>query len=219
MEMGEEKRIDSHRMAWRLSGLITRGCLQCRQFQCRQYQNNMTTAKIKFSSDGCFHVKCSILDAEASYCRHLSLHCCVLFTLFCLSLEASTFVCLFLLHLSDSTEAIEVMTWVLHLGNHFHIPQKRAVMIAFDNRQSKLHHPPRVLLYAILWRKRKRKRKRGGRVLRRRNGGSQCVGGLERESSDRGRGGQSQPGLGVDTCTHVIIDSTLKSTVHGPLVL
>lgn len=79
-----------------------------------------------------------------------------------------TFVCLFLLHLSDSTEAIEVMTWVLHLGNHFHIPQKRAVMIAFDNRQSKLHHPPRVLLYAILW----RKRKRGGRGLRVGGGGS-----------------------------------------------
>lgn len=31
-------------------------------------------------------------------------------------------------------------------------------MIAFDNRQSKLHHPPRVLLYAILWRNRKRGR-------------------------------------------------------------
>lgn len=136
----------------------------------------MTTAKIKSWSEGCFHVKCSILGSEAWYCRHLSLHCCVLFTLFCFSWagwEASTFVCLFLLHRSDSTEAIEVMTWVLHLGNHFHIPQKRAVMIAFDNRQSKLHHPPRVLLYAILW----RKRKRGGRGLRGRDGGSQCVGG------------------------------------------
>lgn len=29
-------------------------------------------------------------------------------------------------------------------------------MIAFDNRQSKLHHPPRVLLHAIPRRKRKR---------------------------------------------------------------
>lgn len=48
-------------------------------------------------------------------------------------------------------------------------------MIAFDNRQSKLHHPPRVLLYAIL----RRKRKRGGRVggLRGRDGESQWVGG------------------------------------------
>lgn len=54
------------------------------------------------------------------------------------------------------------MTWVLHLGNHFHIPQKRVVMIAFDNRQSKLHHPPRVLLYANLW----RRKKTGGRGLR-----------------------------------------------------
>lgn len=77
-------------------------------------------------------------------------------------LKASTFVCLFLLHLSDSTEAIEVMTWVLHLGNHFHILQKRAVMIAFDNRQSKLHQPPRVLLCAILWRKRKARGRDGG---------------------------------------------------------
>lgn len=120
----------------------------------------MTTAKITFWSEGCFHVKWSIPGSEAWHCLHLSLHCCVLFTVFCLSWvggEASTFVCLFLLHLSDSTEAIEVMTWVLHLGNHFHIPQKRAVMIAFDNRQSKLHHPPRVLLYAILCRKRKRR--------------------------------------------------------------
>lgn len=120
----------------------------------------------------------------------------MLFTPFCLSWagwEASTFVCLFLLHLSDSSEAIEVMTWVLHLGNHFHIPQKRAVMIAFDNRQSKLHHPPRVLLYAILW----RKRKRGGRGLRGRYGGSKCVGGwvdwrkkakTEEEGGWRGQG-------------------------------
>lgn len=46
---------------------------------------------------------------------------------------ANTFVGLFLLHLGDSADAIEVMTWVLHLGNHFHILQKRAVMIAFDN--------------------------------------------------------------------------------------
>lgn len=95
-----------------------------------------------------------------------------------------TFVCLFLLHLSDSTEAIEVMTWVLHLGNHFHIPQKRAVMIAFDNRQSKLHHPPRVLLYAILW----RKRKRGGRGLRVGGGGSHVwVAGERKLRHKRGR--------------------------------
>lgn len=40
----------------------------------------------------------------------------------------------------DCAEAIEVMTWVLHLENHFHIPQQRVVMIAFDKRQSKLHH-------------------------------------------------------------------------------
>lgn len=26
-----------------------------------------------------------------------------------------------------------------------------------------------------------------------------------------------KPGLGVDTCTHVIIDSILKGTVYGPL--
>lgn len=192
----------------------------------------MTTAKIKFWSEGCFHVKCSILGSEAWHCRHLSRRCCVLFTLFCLSWagwEASTFVCLFLLHLSDSTEAIEVMTWVLHLGNHFHIPQKRAVMIAFDNRQSKLHHPPRVLLYAILW----RKRKRGGRGVKRgemeRWRESMCgwMGGLEKDKGGaEGRGAkvfphqmqQVKPGLGVDACTHVIIDSTLKGTVHGPLV-
>lgn len=186
----------------------------------------MTTAKIKSWSEGCFHVKRSILGSEAWYCHHLSLHCCVLFTLFCLSWvgwEASTFVCLFLFHLSDSTEAIEVMTWVLHLGNHFHIPQKRVVMIAFDNRQSKLHHPPRVLLCAILWRKRKRR----GRGLRGRDGGSHVwvgwVGGIgERELRQRKEEGKnakdyvaikrnkSHQALGV-THVHVIIDSTLKA--------
>lgn len=55
----------------------------------------------------------------------------------------------------DGAVTTEVMTWVSHLGNHFHIPEKRAIMIAFDNWQSKLHHPPRVLVYAILWRRRK----------------------------------------------------------------
>ena len=115
------------------------------------------------------------------------------------------------------------MTWVLHLGNHFHIPQKRAVMIAFDNRQSKLHHPPRVLLYAILW----RKGKRGGRGVRGRYGGSQCVGGVggwigkRKLRQKKGEGGgakvfvaikcnKSKQALRFDVCTHVIIDSTLK---------
>jgi len=82
--------------------------------------------------------------------------CFVFLTLFYLSWEASTFVCLFLLHHSDGAATTEVMTWVLHLENHFHIPEIQAIMIAFDNRQSKLHHPPRVLAYAILWRMRKR---------------------------------------------------------------
>lgn len=73
----------------------------------------------------------------------------------------------------DSGEAIEVMTLVLHLGNHFHIPQKRAIMIAFDNQQSKLHHPPRVLLCGIL--RRKTERREGG-GLRGRDGDSMWVG-------------------------------------------
>lgn len=162
-EEEEEKCLDFHWMACRLldSELqnVSRASLHAGAFCCRRHLNNMTAAQIKSRSEGCFHVKRSIPGGGTCYCHHLSLHCRALFTLFCLSWagrEASTFVCLFPLHRSDSAEAIEVMTWVLHLENHFHIPQKRAVMIAFDNRQSKLHHPPRVLLRAILMRKRKR---------------------------------------------------------------
>lgn len=85
----KEKCFDFHRMACRLSNSllenVIRGLSHAGAFRCRQYQNNMTTAKIKSRSESCFHVKCSILGSEAWYCHHLSLHCCVLFTLFCLS--------------------------------------------------------------------------------------------------------------------------------------
>lgn len=131
--------------------------------------------------------------------------------------EASTFVCRFLLHLSDSTEAIEVMTWVLHLGNHFHILQKQAVMIAFDKRQSKLHHPPRVLLHTILW----RKRKRGGSRLRG-GDGRRWVGVMGERKLREGSVGEAPRfrqaprqqvilGLQVGMWTNVIIDSPLKA--------
>lgn len=114
--------------------------------------------RLKSCLEGCFHVKCSLPGSEGKYFHHLSFHCCVLFTLFCLSRvgwEPSTFVCLFLLHLCDGSVAVEVMTWALHVGNHFHIQPKWAVMIAFDNQQSKRHRPPRVLLCAILWREKR----------------------------------------------------------------
>lgn len=108
--------------------------------------------RLKPSSGGCFHVKCSLPGSGGKYFHHLSFHCCVLFTLFCLNRvgwEPSAFVCLFLLRFGDGSAAIEVMTWALHLGNHFHIQPKRAVMIAFDNQQSKRHCPPRVLLLCV----------------------------------------------------------------------
>lgn len=68
----------------------------------------------------------------------------------------------------DCAKAIEVMTWVLHLENHFHIPQQRVVMIAFDKRQSKLHHLfPECSSVQTSWGEEGRRRaKRGRRGLR-----------------------------------------------------
>lgn len=136
-------------MVW----FLRRACqpeLVTRKYSCwRRYQNNLMTVRL----NPVFRSRQSGLVLPSL----ISLYFDLLFFLLCLSWvgwETSTFVCLFLLHLTDSTMTIEVMTWVLHLGNHFHIRQKQAEMIAFDNRQSKLHHPPRVLLYAILWRNR-----------------------------------------------------------------
>lgn len=51
----------------------------------------------------------------------------VLHTLFCLSWagwEMSTFVCLFLLHISDGAATTEVMTWVFHTQEIIFISQK-----------------------------------------------------------------------------------------------
>lgn len=136
-------------MVWFLRGACQPE-LVTRKYSCwRRYQNNLMTVRL----NPVFRSRQSGLVLPSL----ISLYFDLLFFLLCLSWvgwETSTFVCLFLLHLTDSTMTIEVMTWVLHLGNHFHIRQKQAEMIAFDNRQSKLHHPPRVLLYAILWRNR-----------------------------------------------------------------
>lgn len=136
-------------MVWFLRGACQPE-LVTRKYSCwRRYQNNLMTVRL----NPVFRSRQSGLVLPSL----ISLYFDLLFFLLCLSWvgwETSTFVCLFLLHLTDSTMTIEVMTWVLHLGNHFHIRQKQAEMIAFDNRQSKLHHPPRVLLYAVLWRNR-----------------------------------------------------------------
>lgn len=41
--------------------------------------------RLKPGSGGCFHVKCSLPGSGGKYFHHLSFHCCVLFTLFCLN--------------------------------------------------------------------------------------------------------------------------------------
>lgn len=41
------------------------------------------------------------------------------------------------------------------LRKSFSYPAEADVMIAFDNQQSKLHRPPRVVFCAILWRKKR----------------------------------------------------------------
>lgn len=159
-------------MVWFLRGACQPE-LVTRKYSCwRRYHNNLMTVRL----NPVFRSRQSGLVLPSL----ISLYFDLLFFLLCLSWvgwETSTFVCLFLLHLTDSTMTIEVMTWVLHLGNHFHIRQKQAVMIAFDNRQSKLHHPPRVLLYAILWRNRTTVWLCVCMCMRvGRDGGSRCVG-------------------------------------------
>lgn len=166
--------------------------------------------RLKSCSGGCFHVKCSLPGSQGKCFHHLSFHCCVLFTLFCLSRvgsHTSTFVCLVLLHLRDGSVAVEVMTWALRLGNHFHIQPKRAVMIAFDNQQSKRRRPPRVLLCAILW----RGKKECGMAVRRGEGERVICGWRKRDKAQERGGGKTKnsaalrcnrpSGLGVDAWT------------------
>lgn len=126
LEVEEETCVDSHRTARGPSDALLEGngCRAsplARRRHPRKINETTTAEKCNSQRTAVFAFRFKQRG------RRLSLRSlCVLFTALRWSWQASTFVCLFLLHLGDGAEAIEVMTWLLHLGNHFHIQQKRS---------------------------------------------------------------------------------------------